>query len=92
MRGYNNPVGRSQAESKLAEIKTDILAGYFDPTLLKYRLRKTGKNPTAISAVEVFQKYAEDRNRDRELSHSSRVRLCLRGASHFLFSDRKLTH
>ena len=75
MRGYNNPVGRSQAESKLAEIKTDILAGYFDPTLLKYRLRKTGKNPTAISAVEVFQKYAEDRNRDRELSHSSRVRL-----------------
>lgn len=75
MRGYNNPVGRSQAGSKLAEIETDILAGYFDPTLLKYRLRKTGKKPTAISAVEVFQKYAEDRNRDRELSHSSRVRL-----------------
>jgi integrase len=75
MRGYNNPVGRSQAESKLAEIKTDIIAGYFDPTLLKYRLRKTGKKPTAISAVEVFQKYAEDRLLDRDLSHSSRVRL-----------------
>ena len=75
MKGYNNPVGRSQAELKLAEINTDIIAGYFDPTLLKYRLRKTGKKPTVISAVEVFQKYAEDRNRDRELSHSSRVRL-----------------
>jgi integrase len=71
MKGYNNPVGRSQAESKLAEIKTDIIAGYFDPTLLKYKLRTTGKKPTAISAVEVFQKYAEDRLVDRDLSHSS---------------------
>ena len=51
MKGYNNPVGRSQAELKLAEINTDIIAGYFDPTLLKYRLRKTGKKPTVISAV-----------------------------------------
>ena len=71
MRGYNNPVGRSQAESKLAEIRTDIIAGYFDPTLLKYKLRISGKKPTAISAVEVFQKYAEDRLIDRGLSHSS---------------------
>ena len=74
MRGHNNPVGWSQARLKLAEINTDIIAGYFDLTLLKYRLRKTGKKPTAISAVEVFQKYAEDRLIDRDLSHSSRGR------------------
>jgi hypothetical protein len=74
MRGHNNPIGWSQAKSKLAEIETDIIAGYFDTTLLKYRLRKTGKKPTAISAVEVFQKYAEDRLLDRGLTHSSRER------------------
>lgn len=71
MRGHNNPIGWSQAKSKLAEIETDIIAGYFDPTLLKYRPRKTGKKPTAISAVEVFQKYAEDRLLERDLGHSS---------------------
>jgi integrase len=72
---HNNPVGMSAAKMKMAQIEKDITYGNFDTTLLRYRPRKLGNNPTEITAVELFQKYAEYRVKDRELSHSSAVRL-----------------
>lgn len=53
----DNPTGRSLAEIKMAEIKVDLISGHYDETLLKYRPRKFGANPTEISAVELFEKY-----------------------------------
>jgi integrase len=68
-------VGRAFAAKKMSEISMDLISGHYDPTLLKYRPRKLGTNPTELTAVELFEKYADYRVKDRELSHSSAVRL-----------------
>jgi integrase len=72
---HNSPVGKAAAQMKLAAIEKDILSGHFDPTLLKYKPRKSGKNPTEITAVELFEKYASYRLKEGSLSHSSIGRL-----------------
>lgn len=69
-----NPTGRAYANKIKSQIELDIAAGYFDPTLLKYKPRKLGKNHTEISAVELLEKYAADRLQRRGLAHSSKVR------------------
>jgi integrase len=40
----NDAMGQPVAKQKAAQIKLDIQAGYFDPTLLKYKPRTRGKN------------------------------------------------
>jgi integrase len=72
---HNSPVGKAAAQMKLAAIEKDILSGHFDPTLLKYKPRKSGKNPTEITAVELFEKYIGHRQKEGSLSHSSIGRL-----------------
>ena len=72
---HNSPVGKAAAQIKLATIEKDILSGHFDPTLLKYKPRKSGKNPTEITAVELFEKYIGHRQKEGSLSHSSIGRL-----------------
>jgi integrase len=71
----DNPTGRAFANQKKAQVELDLVSGNYDISLLKYKPRKLGANPTEITAVELFRKYAEHRVKDRELSHSSAVRL-----------------
>jgi integrase len=71
----NSPVGIAVAQGKIAQIEKDIAYGNFDTTLLKYKPRKSGKNPTEITAVELFGKYIDYRQKEGLLSHSSIVRL-----------------
>jgi integrase len=71
---HNTPVGKAAAQMKLAAIEKDILSGHFDSTLLKYKPCKVGKNPTVITAAELFDKYAAHRLEHRDLSNSSKVR------------------
>ncbi len=68
-------IGRALARSKGAEIEKDLAAGYYDPTLLKYKPRILGANPTEITAVELFEKYIKHRCKEDLLSHSSIGRL-----------------
>jgi integrase len=70
----DNPTGRALVKQKIDQIEMDMMAGYFDPTLLKYKPQKLGKNPTQVTAVELFEKYAAYRQQERELSHSSQAR------------------
>jgi integrase len=70
---HNNPVGEAAAKLKIAQIEKDIAYGNFDTTLLRYKLRKLGKNPTDLTAVQLIEKYAADRS--SELSPSSIDRL-----------------
>ncbi|WP_310415039.1 tyrosine-type recombinase/integrase [Chamaesiphon sp. OTE_8_metabat_110] len=72
---HNNPVGISNANQKIAQIQKDIAYGNFDNTLLRYKPRTLGKNPTAITAARLFELYADYRAQDRELSRSSLDRL-----------------
>jgi integrase len=71
----DNPIGRALAKSKIAEIEKDLAAGYYDPTLLKYKPRKLGANPTEISAVDLFGKYIIHYKKNNEIAHGSGLRL-----------------
>jgi integrase len=51
------------AKQKAAQIELDLSAGYFDATLLKYKPRILGKTATEISAVELFERFAEHKFR-----------------------------
>ena len=70
---HNNAVGKAAAKLKIAQIEKDIAYGNFDSTLLRYKPRKSGKNPTEITAVELVGKYITSR-RD-SLANGSIVRL-----------------
>jgi integrase len=72
---HNNPVGMSAAKMKMAQIEKDINYGNFDTTLLRYKPRKLGNDPTAISAVELFEKYIPHHQQERGLTHGSGLRL-----------------
>jgi integrase len=65
----DSPTGRAFADRKKGDIQIDLIAGYFDRSLLKYRPQKLGKNPTDLTAVQLIEKYAADRS--SELSPSS---------------------
>jgi integrase len=71
----NSPVGRAVAQGKIAQIEKDIAYGNFDTTLLRYKPRKIGKNPTEITAVELFKKFIPHHQKARVLSHGSGLRL-----------------
>jgi integrase len=73
LRNHNNPVGEAAAKLKIAQIGKDIAYGNFDTTLLRYKPRTMGKNPTAITAVELLDKYIA--HRQDSLSNGSIVRL-----------------
>ncbi len=63
--------GQLLANTKRAEIEKDIFSGHYDPTLLKYKLRKFGTNASEITAVALFEKYAAVTIRDKNLAPGS---------------------
>ncbi|WP_051023642.1 hypothetical protein [Synechococcus sp. PCC 7502] len=67
----DDPTGRAVAKQKAAQIELDIQAGYFDPTLLKYKPLTRGKNATEISTVELFQKFTQYQSKQKCLSPRS---------------------
>ncbi len=70
----NDKLGRVVAERRIAEIRADLISGHYDTTKLKYKPRH-GENGTEVCASVLFEKYAKHRSKERELSHSSQVRL-----------------
>jgi integrase len=73
--GCNNPVGRLMVEGVASRIKLDLASGNFDTTKLKYAPKKLGKNPTLISAIELFQKYIKHQQREGSIQQGSINRL-----------------
>jgi integrase len=63
--------GRLLANAKRTEIELDILSGNYDPTLVKYKLRKFGTNTSEITAVALFEKYTVAMIRDKDLAPGS---------------------
>jgi integrase len=70
----DNPIGRALAAKKMADIKIDLESGHYDETLLKYKPRVLGANPTEISAVELFGKYVIHYKKNNEIAHGSGLR------------------
>ena len=67
----NDPMGLAVAKQKAAQIELDIQAGYFDPTLLKYKPLTRGKTATEISTVELFQKFTQYQSKQKCLAPRS---------------------
>ena len=71
----DNPIGRALANKKMADIKIDLESGHYDETLLRYKPRKLGANPTEISAVDLFGKYVIHYKKNHDIAHGSGLRL-----------------
>ena len=76
----DNVAGKGYAKIVAGTIECDIECGNFDKTKERYQNpNKRGRKPkveiSKITAVELFKAYSEDRLLDRDLSHSSGVRL-----------------
>jgi integrase len=76
----DNVAGNGYAKIIAGTIERDIEYGNFDQTKERYQNpNKRGRKPkveiSKITAVELFKAYAADRLLDRDLSHSSGVRL-----------------
>jgi integrase len=70
----DNPTGRAIAKQKAAQIELDVQAGYFDPTLLKYKPRTIGKTATEITAPELFKRFTAYQFKEKGLAPGSRRR------------------
>jgi integrase len=70
----DNATGRAVARTRAGLIETDIAAGYFDPTLLKYKPRLSGKNATEINVPLLFDRYVEAIAHEKNLQKGSRRR------------------
>jgi integrase len=70
----DNPTGRAIAKQKAAQIELDVQAGYFDPTLLKYKPRTIGKTATEITAPELFKRFTAYQFKEKALAPGSRRR------------------
>jgi len=64
-------MGMSVARMRAAEIERDIQAGYFDPTLLKYKPQRLGRNGTDITAPELFHRFTQHQQRSKGLAAST---------------------
>jgi integrase len=73
--GCNTTIGMLMVEGVANRIKLDIASGNFDRTKLKYAPQKLGKNPTAITAIELFQKYINHQEKEGTIQHGSIKRL-----------------
>jgi integrase len=71
----DNPIGRALATKKMADIKIDLESGHYDETLLRYKPRVLGANPTEISAVDLFGKYVIHYKNHHDITHGSGLRL-----------------
>jgi integrase len=67
----DSSIGRSLALKKKYEIELDFQTGHYDRTLLKYRSRTLGKNPTEVSTVELFNRFTAHELKSRGLAQSS---------------------
>jgi integrase len=67
----DSPIGRSLAQKKKNEIELDFQTGHYDGTLLKYRPKILGKNPTEISTVELFERFTAHQLKKKRLAKSS---------------------
>ena len=71
-------VGNKYANMIAAQIDNDLESGHYDSTKDRYRTRKRRskpeEQPDKITAVKLFEKYAEYKLSDRQLCHSSTIR------------------
>jgi integrase len=66
----NTLTGRAAAQMKKSEIERDLISGYFDITLLKYRPRLLGKNRSELTVCELFDRYSEVMKREKHLTRN----------------------
>jgi integrase len=66
-----SPTGRAYAATIKDRIESDARHGYYDPSLVKYRPKTIGKNPTEITTVELFDLFTQHQAKHQGLSKAS---------------------
>jgi integrase len=66
-----SPTGRAYAATIKDRIESDSRHGYYDPSLVKYRPKTIGKNPTEITTVELFDRFTNHQQKHEGLSKAS---------------------
>jgi integrase len=66
----DSKVGNALALQKKAQIELDWQIGQYDRTLLKYKPRIIGKNPTEISTPELFDRFTKHKAKAKGLAQS----------------------
>jgi len=56
----NDATGNAVARKKSSEIELEMQAGYFAPTLLKYKPKILGKTATEITVPELLTKFIQN--------------------------------
>jgi integrase len=64
----DNATRRAIAHKKAREIELDLLTGHYDPTKLKYKPRRLGKNKSEVTVVELFAAFTKAMKREKDLS------------------------
>lgn len=86
----DNPTGRAFAKQKAGQIETDLTAGHYDETLLRYKPRTLGKKATDLTVVELFEKYTSAMRSEKGLSRGGLSKYqCVLAHLKRLMSDRK---
>ena len=67
----NDATGNAVARKKSSEIELDMQAGYFDPTLLKYKPKILEKTATEITAPDLFIKFTQNQAKEKNLANRS---------------------
>ncbi len=67
----DSTTGRSFASTIKDRIETDAKHGYYDPSLIKYRPKTIGKNPTEINTVELFDRFTNYKAKHGNLRKAS---------------------
>jgi integrase len=67
----DSTTGRAFASTIKDRIENDAKHGYYDPTLVKYRPKTIGENPTEITTVELFDRFTQHQAKHEGLSKAS---------------------
>lgn len=80
----DSPLGRAIAKQRAAIIEQDIYIGKFDKTLLQYRPKVLGANPSELSCPELFDRFMQSRRNDLQAGSLARYKGCLSNVRRYL--------
>jgi integrase len=76
----DSKTNRAYVQGIASRIELDMVSGQFDLTLLKYRPKKIGSNPTELDCPELFERFTQHRFKTHGLAPGSRSRYaCVQG-------------
>lgn len=58
------PTHRAYVQGIVSRIELDMMGGQFDPTLLKYRPKTVGSNPSGVTCAQLFERFMQHKRNE----------------------------